>query len=407
MTSICNTISLVLRVLKCRLYPNSAQSARLAEYIAASRQTYNRALEQRIHAVKSNGKGIDYAAQQKQLTLQRCVDPTMAAMPCEVQRDGLRRVDSGFKNFFRRCKEGAKRKGFPRFKSATRYASFTIPDCGSVVKDGRIKVRGIEKPIRCRGLQPCEYEPRRLTIKRKAGKWFARILIDDQKQPPPKRAITRTVGIDMGLNSFLTTSDGEHIECPKHYRRLQPALKRAHRLVNRRKKGSKRRGRALLRVERIHAKIADCRDDFTHKLSKKLVTDFDFIAAEKLNIRGMVRSNLAKSILDAGWGQFLFRCGYKAENAGATLDQGNPSGTSIDCSGCGTAVPKTLSDRVHRCPKCGLVMNRDQNAARNVLFRALLRISTPAGATGGTREEGSASTVGASQSQVVPLSRAD
>ena len=410
MTPIPDTISAVLRVLKCRLYPTAIQAHRLTEYIDASRHVFNQALEHRINAVRPGGKGINYAVQQKQLTFQRKANPALAAMPCEIHRDGLRRVDSAFKHFFRRCREGAKRKGFPRFKGKNRYNSVTIPDCGSVVKDGRIKIRGIERPIRCRGLQSCEHEPRRLTIKRRAGQWFARILIDDQKQPPPKRSppkrpIRKSIGIDMGLNSFLTTSDGAHVECPKHYRRLTPRLRRAQRLLSRRTRGSGRWRRALLRVQRIHAKIADCRDDFTHKLSKRLVNDYDFIAAEKLNIRGMVRSNLAKSILDAGWGIFLFRCGYKAENAGAIFDQGNPAKTSIDCSGCGTAAPKTLSDRIHRCPNCGLTMDRDENAARNVLFRALQRISTPSEGIRGTRGEGSTSTIGASQSQAVPLNR--
>lgn len=394
----------MLRVLKCKLYPNAQQSRQLTEYIDFSRHTYNRALEHRIHAVKANGKGIDYQTQQKQLTHQRHADPALAAIPCEVERDGLRRVDAGFKHFFRRCREGAKRKGFPRFKSAARYNSFTITGCAGAVNNGRIRVTGIA-PIRCRGLQASPYAPKRLTITRRAGQWHARILIDDQQLVPPKRPIKRTVGIDMGLNHFLATSDGQFVDCPKHYRRLQPALRRAQRLVSRRNKGSNRRKCAIQKVQRIHAKIADCRDDFTHKLSKQLVADYDLIAAEKLNIRGMVRSNLAKSILDAGWGQFLFRCGYKAESAGATFIQGNPACTSQECSRCGQIVPKDLSVRVHDCP-CGLRIDRDVNAGRNVLFRALQQLSTPGGATVGTREEGSTATAGIRQSQVVPKIRA-
>jgi putative transposase len=405
MTVASNTISPVLRTLLFRIYPNRDQVDRLNAYIDQSRHCYNQALEQRIHARKPNGKGIDYPTQQKQLTLQRKADPAMAATPLQVQRDGLRRLDAGFKNFFRRCREGAKRKGFPKFKSAARYNSFTLANGYNAVKDGRVSITGI-KPIRCRGLQPCDHKPRRITVTRRADKWFARILIDDQTTSVPKRPIKKTVGIDMGLNHFLATSDGKFIDCPKHYRRLQPALRRAQRLLSRRKKGSKRRGRALIRVQRIHQKIADCRDDFTHKLSKKLVAEHDFSAAEKLNIKGMVRSNLAKSILDAGWAMFLFRVAYKAANAGATFEQGNPAGTSQECSGCGESVPKSLSERVHRC-KCGLVLDRDVNAARNVLFRALKRISTPGLVKVGTREEGSTSTSASVPSQAVPSIRAD
>jgi putative transposase len=405
MTNINDKTTVSLRVLKCRLYPNAQQSHQLAGYVDSSRQTYNRALEHRIHAVREGGKGINYAIQQKQLTYQRAADPAMAAIPCEVQRDGLRRIDNGFKNFFRRCREGAKRKGFPRLKSSARYNSFTITDCGSVVKDGRVRITGIGS-IRVRGLQRCDHAPRRLTVTRRDGKWFARILIDDQRAVPTKRPIKSSVGIDMGLNHFIATSDGKFIDCPKHYRRLQPSLRIAQRLVSRRQRGSKRRARALLRFQRIHAKIADCRDDFTHKLSKQLVSQYDFIAAEKLNIRGMVRSNLAKSILDAGWGQFLFRVGYKAESAGATFVQGNPAGTSQECSQCGATVRKDLSVRIHDCP-CGHRIDRDTNSGQVILNHALIRILTPGAASVGTRREGSTSTVGVSQPQAVPLNCVD
>jgi putative transposase len=393
----------VLRVLKFRLYPNNTQRTSLDHFLNQSRQCYNRALEQRIYAVRQDGKVFSLYDQQKQLTFQRGVDEQMSSVPVEAQRDGLRRVDAAFKNFFRRCREGAKKKGFPRFKSASRYNSVTFTNPSEKVEPGRMRIPGIRKPIRCRGMQPFDQQPSRLTVVRRAGKWFGRILIDDQKQPPPKRPIHKAVGIDMGLNSFLTTSDGQHVECPKYYRRLIPQLRRAQRLLSRRTRGSGRWKRALLRVQRIHAKIVDCRDDFTHKLSKQLVANYDFIAAEKLNIKGMVRSNLAKSILDAAWGQFLFRCDYKAEQAGVTFVQDNPSGTSIDCSRCGEPVPKTLSDRIHKCPKCGLTIDRDENAARNVLMRALTNLSTPGAVGVGTRTEGSTSTKSIGISQADPL----
>ena len=401
------TILDVLRAIKFRLYPNSAQSQRLSEYIESSRRIFNQALEHRIYAVRSDGKGIDYNTQQKQLTCQRGANTESASIPVQIQRDGLRRVDAAFKNFFRRCREGAKKKGFPRFKAKQRYNSFTIGNASNFAKDGRVKIVGIDRSIRCRGMQPINGKQKRLTVVRRAGKWFGRILLDNGRPSPAKRPIQSVIGIDMGLNSFLTTSDGGKVECPKHYRRLSPRLRRAQRLVSRRKKGSNRRQRAILRVQRIHAKIADCRDDFTHKLSKQLINQYDLIAAEKLNIKGMVRSKLAKSILDAAWGQFLFRCDYKAENAGGTFVQGNPSGTSIDCSECGEPVPKSLSDRIHRCA-CGAVMDRDVNAARNVLSRAIKRVLTPGAVCAGTRTEGSTTTNQHSAgSQVVPVNCAD
>jgi putative transposase len=367
-----DTISSVLRALLFRLYPNRAQADCLTQYIDQSRHCYNKALEQRIHAVKSNGKGFSYNDQQAQLTKQRAIAGPMQDVPCDAQRDGLRRVDSAFKNFFRRCKEGARKKGFPRFKSASRFNSITLttaPSPSELIR-GRLQIPGIKKSIRTRGLQLTAAQPKRVTIIRRAGKWHARLLIDDHKPEPAKREIVKAVGIDVGLNAFIATSDGATIDCPKHYRRLQPKLRRAQKLVSRRVKGSKRRGRAILNVQRIHEKIENCRDDFLHKLSKQLVSDHDLIATEKLNIRGMVRSNLAKSILDAGWGRFNWMLHYKAECAGVTFIQVNPSMTSQECSQCDRIVPKGRGERVHSC-ECGCVLDRDVNAARNVLKRAI------------------------------------
>lgn len=371
------TISSVLRALKCRLYPNRAQADRLNAYIDQSRHCYNKALEQRIHAVKPNGKGINYNDQQGQLTRQRAVNGTMQDVPCDAQRDGLRRVDVAFKNFFRRCKEGAKKKGFPRFKSKFQFNSVTlttIPDPAELIR-GRLRVPGIKKSIRTRGLQLSAGQPKRMTITRRAGKWHARLLVDDHKPEPAKRLIVEGVGIDVGLNSFIATSDGKMVDCPKHYRRLQSKLRRAQKLVSRRSKGSKHRGRALLVVQRVHEKIENCRDDFLHKLSKQLVADHDLIATEKLNIAGMVRSNLAKSILDAGWGRFNWMLSYKAESAGKTFVQVNPSGTSQECSQCSRIVQKGRGERIHSC-ECGCVLDRDVNAARNVVKRAREQLST-------------------------------
>ena len=357
--------------LKCRLYPNAAQSRRLNDYIDAARHVFNQALEQRIHACKDGGKGINYYDQQKQITLQRVVDAKMTDTPADVQRDGLRRVDSAFKNFFRRCKEGAKKKGFPRFKSANRYNSFTSTLPGQCVKDGRIHVVGMKQTIRCRGLQPCQHAPKRLTIVRRAGKWFARILIDDGRPLPDKKSIATAVGIDLGLNAFVATSDGLKVVAPRFFRNAATRLRRAQQRVSRRQRGSKRRAWAQARVQTIHAKIADCRDDFTHKLSKFFATNYDLIVTEKLNVKGMVRGRLAKSILDAGWSQFTRRLEYKAANAGATYLQVNPSGTSQECGKCGGPVPKTLSDRVHNCPACGVTEDRDVNSGVVIRNRGL------------------------------------
>jgi putative transposase len=403
-----DTILSVLRVLKCRLYPNRAQADRLNAYIDQSRHCYNKALEQRIHAIKPNGKGIAYNDQQAQLTKQRAIAGPMQDVPCDAQRDGLRRVDSAFKNFFRRCKDGAKKKGFPRFKSSSRFNSITlttVPNPSELIR-GRLQITGISKSIRTRGLQLTAAQPKRMTVSRRAGKWHARLLVDDHKPEPAKREIIKAIGIDVGLNSFIATSDGAAVDCPKHYRRLQSRLRRAQKLMSRRVKGSNRRERSLLAVQRVHEKIENARDYFLHKLSKQLVADHELIATEKLNIRGMVRSNLAKSILDAGWGRFNWMLHYKAECAGVTFLQVNPSMTSQECSQCGRIVPKDRGERVHKC-ECGCVLDRDHNAARNVLKRAQIILNTGRGIAPENARGEPAPTAPAMASQAGSLSLVD
>jgi putative transposase len=320
------------------------------------------------------------------LTGMRAKDERLRNTSVMVTRDAIRRVDLAFQSFFRRVKAKAKQVGYPRFKGEGRYNSFTIGDCGNVLKiQGRVRVSGVNGTIRCRGFQHKPGEIKRLTIKRSAGKWFTRILIEDGLPTPPKVPIVKSVGIDMGLDSFLTTSDGWKVDCPKHYRRLEGKLRNAGRHLSRCKRGSQRRQRALLRLQQVHATIDNCRDDFTHKLSKQIVEKYDLIAVEKLNIVSMVKKHskyrLSKSILDAGWGKFLFRTSYKAERAGKTFKQGDPRRTSQECSGCLTLVPKDLSVRIHECPFCGLVLDRDVNAARNILARATI-VSPPSGSDG-------------------------
>lgn len=360
----------VLRTLKCKLYPNETQALRLTAYLDTARHIFNRCLEIRRDAWKNEKQSISRYDQDKMLTQWRRDSPRLAAVPVLVSRDAIRRVDLGFQHFFRRVREGNGKVGYPRFKSANRYNSFGIENCGNVVRDGRIRISGIETHIRCRGLEPVTGKIKSLRIVRRAGQWFARILVDDGLEPPPKVPVVKAIGIDLGLKHFLVTSDGTKVGAPRIFRQLESRLKHANKVVSRRKKGSKRRRKAVVRLQRVHGRIADCRDDFTHQLSKHLVSRYDLIAAEKLNIKGMVRSNLAKSILDAGWAGFLWKLSYKLETLGRTFIQVPPAYTSQVCSQCGQIVPKKLSERTHKCD-CGLMLGRDHNAARNILALAL------------------------------------
>jgi putative transposase len=161
------------------------------------------------------------------------------------------------------------------------------------------------------------------------------------------------------------------VEIPQHYRKAEKRLKKLHRSLSRKKKGSNRRKKAIKRVAKAHLKVANQRKDFHYKTAKKLLSQGQNVGYEKLNIKGIAKTRLAKSTLDAGWGQFLQILSIKAERAGLLAIAVNPNGTSQNCSGCGVKVPKMLSDRVHSCPECGLTIDRDHNAAINIKYLAV------------------------------------
>jgi len=172
----------------------------------------------------------------------------------------------------------------------------------------------------------------------------------------------------MGIRSFAVLSDGTLIENPRYLTKSEAKLAEAQRVFSRKRKGTRAREKARVRVARIHKKIANQRNDFLHKISKKLVDTYDLIAFEDLKIKNMMQNgNLAKSIGDCSWGKFLEYITYKAESAGKYAIRVAPRGTSQNCSNCGTRVPKLLSDRVHICNKCHIVLDRDLNASRNIL----------------------------------------
>jgi putative transposase len=231
-------------------------------------------------------------------------------------------------------------------------------------------MRGIGR-IKLHLSRPVEGTVKTVTLKRDSrGDWWVTFSCDSvPARPLPDTG--RAVGVDLGLNVFLATSDGETVDNPRHLRTAEADLRRAQRRVSRRKRGGNRRRKAVRVLARKHRRVQDARRDFHFKTALDLVRRYDLIAVENLNIRGLARTRLAKSIGDAGWGQFLHALATKAESAGREVIAVDPRGTSQECSDCG-ATPdkrKTLSVRTHRCV-CGLVLDRDVNAARNILARA-------------------------------------
>jgi putative transposase len=180
---------------------------------------------------------------------------------------------------------------------------------------------------------------------------------------------TKEVGIDVGSRSFCTDSDGVIITNPKYLKQAQAELRVRQRRLSRRVKGSNRRKKARLLVAKAHERVVNQRRDFLHKTANYYIKNYKTICVEDLDIRAMGRDNkyANKSIADAGWGEFFTMLTYKAEEAGRTVVRVEPKGTSESCSRCQVSVPKSISKRIHRCPNCGLKMNRDLNAAHNIL----------------------------------------
>jgi putative transposase len=207
------------------------------------------------------------------------------------------------------------------------------------------------------------------TVRRDGDHWYACFSVE--YEPEQKATPSKQIGIDVGLKSFATTSDGTEIQNPKYLRKTETKLKCAQRILSRRKKGGKNRKKAKAVVVNLHRKVRNQRSDFHHKEARKIVDTCGFIVVEDLKIKNMVKNHhLAKSISDAGWGGFLNILAYKAEEAGCRFEKVAPHHTSVNCSCCGTAIPKTLATRIHRCNVCGLILNRDHNAAINILQKS-------------------------------------
>ena len=350
----------MFRSYELRLRPTKAQIAAFEEIIRDSQETYNAGLQERIEAWKLQRKNVSYNDQCGELTELR-KDPQFAKIAVDIQREPLRRLDRAFKAFFRRCKSGEK-PGFPRYRARARYTSFAF---GSpVICDGKIKVPNLSW-FKFKAHQDLNGTAKTATVKRVGHKWIIR-LVCDIGAAPEKRAISSAVGIDVGLTNFVTLSDGRSIDNPRWTRKHEARIAAANRMLARKERRSKNRLRAKEALRRAHQRIADARRNFTHHVSKWLVSNYDLIAYEKLNIKGMGQGRLAKSILDAAWSELLYQISYKAEYAGRYAIAVNPRGTSIRCSGCGADVRKTLADRQHNC-SCGVSLDRDHNAAINIL----------------------------------------
>ena len=362
----------MIRTQTVRLYPTPKQAVILDEYLEVARLTYNWALDLKLLAWGNNKINLSEYDLAGYLTWLRSWNKQFKSCSQTIERDAIHRVDLAYTGFFRRLKQG-KKPGFPRFKSKDRYRSMVATSTGqTITESGRIRVANIKQPIKCRGLQSIVGKIKQLRVLKKVNKWFAQLVIDDALPIPPKILVNSAIGIDVGLNHFAATTDGELIDNPRIYRRLERQLRRISQNVSRKVKGSSNRRKTVTKLQLVHEQITNTRKDFLHKLSREFVNCYDLIAVEDLDIAKMIKGRFAKSISDASWATFFNQLSYKAGSAGKTVMKVDPRGTTQLCSFCERVVPKDLTVRVHSCI-CGHVEDRDINAARNILFRAVLQ----------------------------------
>jgi putative transposase len=357
-----------MKTYKYRLYPTSEQIARLESILETCRNLYNAALAERRYAYRQQRKHIGRLQQLNQLPGMKEDIPELKQVHAQVLQDAVIRVDKAFDAFFRRVKSGEK-PGYPRFKGKGWYDSFTYPQSGFSLAENKpgnqkLQLSKIGK-VRIRLHRPIEGNIKTCSIKREGCHWYACFTIEGTsvEAVSPSNA----VGIDMGLLAFAALSDGNTIENPRYLRTSESKLKHEQRNLSRKKKGSNSRKKQKAKLAKVHRGIANQRRDFLHKESRKLVNSYDTLVFEDLRVKNMVKNHhLAKSISDASWSRFIQYCTYKAENAGKQVILVNPRGTSQICSSCGATVRKTLAVRIHKC-ECGLEIDRDVNAAINIL----------------------------------------
>ena len=361
---------------KYKLRPSRRVVETFEQTLEVCRELYNAALQERRDAWRLEKKSISRYEQQRQVPMIKAEREDVANVYAQVLQDVIHRTDKTFKAFFRRVKRGQK-AGYPRFKNSNRYHSFTYPQApiGDGFKKGGFRLEGDKLHLskigtcRVRLSRPVEGKIKTCTIKREADGWFI-IFAVEENQCAYFQKTGESVGVDVGIENFATLSTGETIPNPQYLRKAKRELKIAQRRVSRRKKGSNRRRKAVRLLAKKHLAVTRQRRDFFHKLSLRLVREFDSVAFEDLNIEGLRKNHhLAKSINDAAWGTFILIHEGKAANAGRRVVKVPAAFTSQDCSSCGSRVRKSLAVREHRCVGCGLVLHRDHNAALNVRAR--------------------------------------
>jgi putative transposase len=337
--------------------------------VETCRRWYNACLDERKAAWESEKRSVSRFEQLAKVKEYRKESPYAALIHSHILQVVVADLDKAFQAFFRRVQAGES-PGYPRFKGQNRFDSFGLKEYGNGFKlDGRrLRLSGIGR-MRVRWHRPIEGKIKTVRIRRQAGEWYACFAcqVAEHRLSPT----AKTVGLDVGIHHLLATSDNEVVENPQWYRTEQQKLRVFQRRVARRKKGGSNRRKAVLDLQRQQLHLANRRKDLLNKLVDHFISNYDGIALEDLHINGMVRNHhLSKSILDAGWGYLKTHLVSKAVEAGREVILVDPAYTSKTCCSCGSLFPElSLADRWVNCA-CGLSVDRDVNAALNILTRA-------------------------------------
>ncbi len=343
----------MLTSLKFRLYPTALQTRMMHETLETCRRLYNSMLADRIE------NGRDFYEQKRMLVELKTKDKHLRSVHSQVLQDVVLRLDKAYQAFF----VGLSRS--PKFKRSGRYKSFTYPQSGFKLEGNKIRLSTIGN-VRLRLHREVTEAIKRVTVVREIDQWFVILLM--QAVPITVRSGGGAIGVDLGISNLMALSNGALIASPGFLKRSKRLIEGLNKEVSAKKRGSKNREKAKMSLAKAWRKVRRQREDFAHKLSDHLTKRYKLIVFEDLKIRNMVKNrNLASAIMDSGWGSLCQLTAYKAEARGGRMIFVEPKGTSQKCSGCGDEVPKELSERVHDCPRCGLVMDRDVNAARNIL----------------------------------------
>lgn len=366
------------RAYKERFYPTSEQAELLAQSFGCARFVWNNTLAYRTEAYQQRGESVSHSSAEKRLVGLKTEFPWLRDVSSVILQQTLRDQKAAFDNFF-----NPKLKArYPRFKRKDCRQSIRLTKAAFRYRDGEITIAKAKTPLPIRWSRSLPSAPSTITISRdRAGRYFISCLCDFVPKALP---VTRkTVGIDLGLSDLFITSDGAKSGNPRHLKRYEAKLACLQRRLAKKQAGSNNRNKHRWKVARLHAKIADCRRDATHKATRALINENQVLCVESLNIIGMIKNRrLSKSISDAGWGEFVRQLEYKAAWAGRQLvkvSQWFPS--SKRCHGCGYKVEKLpLSQRHWHCESCGYPIDRDINAARNIQTAGLAGLAC--GATG-------------------------